>query len=86
MSDPENRATSQSNHVWRAIYANAVAEKNPEKLREKVTAAETAIFQRLQELTQESDSSGERSDLQKAAEALLALKTNTLKFPRWRPG
>jgi hypothetical protein len=84
LSDPNNRAVPQSNSVWRVIYADAIAENNPEKLWEKVAAAEAAIFERLQELTQDADSGDERSDLRLATKTLLALKTDTLKYPPWR--
>ena len=66
------------------MYADALDEKNLAKLGEKVAVAEAAIFQRLQELTKEADSSSERFELRQAAEKLLALKTDTLNFPRWR--
>jgi hypothetical protein len=71
LSDPNSREAPQSNQVWRVTYADAISEKYPETLRERVAAAEAAIFQRLQELTRDTDSANERSDLRQATETLL---------------
>lgn len=82
MSDPNSQ--SRVDQPWRAIYADAIAEKNPRKLQPKVAAAEAAIFHRLQELAQNSGSDGEQSALRNAAAALLSLKTDILNYPGWR--
>jgi hypothetical protein len=55
-------------------------------LKEKIAAAETAIFERLQALAAKNShsQSAEVLELRKASEALLALKTDVLRFPDWR--
>ena len=62
----------------------ALVEQDPERLKERVAEAEAAVFVRLQDLAQAQDSLAERNALQDASKALLALKRDTLKFPRWK--
>ena len=45
---------------WQNEYAAALLETNPQNLFERVEAAEAAIFNRLQHLSQNSDSFTER--------------------------
>jgi hypothetical protein len=72
-------------HAWKETVAEAMSESNPENLPAKIAAAEAAIFERLQVLVTKSDSrSAEVRELREASQALLALKTNVLKFPDWR--
>jgi hypothetical protein len=72
-------------HAWRTFVADAMSETNPEKLRDKIAAAEAAVFDRLQALAANSTSQpAEVGELREASETLLALKTSVLKFPDWR--
>jgi hypothetical protein len=84
VSDARSRKTAQENHAWRAIYAEAIAETDPQKLKDKVAAAEAAIFHRLQVLAQNSGPAGEQSSLREAADILLGLKTDVLNYPGWK--
>jgi hypothetical protein len=83
MQQPDG--ADHGDHSWQNVVADAMSESNPERLHDKIAAAETAIFERLQALATNSHShSAEVLALHKASEALLALKTDVLKFPHWR--
>lgn len=73
-------------HAWKDVVTDAMSESNTERLKEKIAAAETAIFERLQALAAKNShsQSAEVLELRKASEALLALKTDVLRFPDWR--
>jgi hypothetical protein len=71
-------------YVWSQTFSEAVTEEDPQKLREKVSAAEAAIFHRLQDLAQSDGAEAEIIALRKASDILLSLKTDVLKFPDWR--
>ena len=78
--------TGRRDHAWKNVVADAVAESNPKMLQEKIAVAEAAIFERLQALAGNSHpQSAEVRELGEASAALLALKTDVLKFPDWRP-
>lgn len=81
----EPDSADHRDHAWKDIVAEAMSESNPKTLPGKIAAAEAAIFDRLQVLATKSDSqSAEVRELREASEAILALKTNVLKFPYWR--
>jgi hypothetical protein len=71
-------------YVWSQAFSEAVREKDPQKLQEKVAAAEAAIFNRLQDLTQGNGAEIEITALREASDTLLSLKTDVLRFPDWR--
>lgn len=78
--------TGRRDHAWKNLVADAVAESSPKMLQEKIALAEAAIFERLQALAANSHpQSAEIRELREASAALLALKTDVLKFPDWRP-
>jgi hypothetical protein len=78
--------TGRRDHSWKNLVADAVAESSPKKLQEKIAVAEAAIFERSQALAANSHpQSAEVRELREASATLLALKTNVLKFPDWRP-
>jgi len=78
--------TGHRDHAWKNLVAEAVAESIPKKLQEKIAVAEAAIFERLQALAANSHPhSAEIRELREASAALLALKTDVLRFPDWRP-
>jgi hypothetical protein len=68
---------------WQNEYAAALVELDPEKLSERVEAAETAIFNRLQVLSKSSDHQAERQAVEDALAALRVLKRENLGFPDW---
>jgi hypothetical protein len=69
---------------WQNEYAAALLEFDDKCLRERVAAAETAIFKRLQQISQDSDHHAERKIIEDALESLRCLQTHDLGFPDWR--
>jgi hypothetical protein len=68
---------------WQQPYEDALLELDAEKLNQRILDAETAIFQRLQELTPNTDHHEERSAISDAISGLRVLKTTKLHFPDW---
>lgn len=72
-------------HSWKVAVAEALSEPSRDNLSGRIAAAEAAVFERLQALATNSLAPlAEVRELCKASEALLALKTDVLKFPHWR--
>ena len=69
--------------AWQHQYQAAVVEVDRKKLKERVEAAETAIYKRLQQLSQSSDDVAERQVIEDALFSLRALKRDELGFPDW---
>ena len=69
---------------WHHLYRAAVMETDREKLKERVTDAENAIFIRLQSLASFDDHHAERHAIQDALSALRTLKRERLRFPDWK--
>jgi hypothetical protein len=68
---------------WQAEYQAALVELAPKALFERVMAAETAIFNRLQAMSHNSDETAERQAIDDALAALRVLKRDNLGFPDW---
>jgi hypothetical protein len=68
---------------WQHAYLAALVELDPKTLLERVTAAETAIFNRLQAISQNSDSHAERQAIEDALASLRVVKRDNLGFPDW---
>jgi len=68
---------------WQNEYAAAVLEPDRKKLAERVAASETAIFNRLQTISQSSDHQAERQAIEDALAALRVLKRDELGFTDW---
>jgi hypothetical protein len=68
---------------WQNEYAAALLETNPKELAGRVEAAETAIYKRLQQLSQPTDHHTERQAIEDALASLKVLKRNELGFPEW---
>jgi hypothetical protein len=68
---------------WQAEYQAALLELDPKTLFERVTAAETAIFNRLQAMSHTSDGHAERQAIEDALASLRVLKRDKLRFPDW---
>ena len=68
---------------WQNEYVAALFEFDGEKLLERVKAAETAIFNRLQALSQSPANQAERQAIDDALAALRVLKRENLGFPDW---
>jgi hypothetical protein len=69
--------------TWQPEFLAALVEIEPKQLLERVTAAETAIFNRLQALSQSTDSRSERQAIQDALASLRVIKRDSLGFPDW---
>ena len=69
---------------WQHEYQAAVAELNRENLSARVVAAETAIFNRLQSISQSSHHQAERQAIEDALASLRVLKRDRLGFPDWK--
>ena len=66
---------------WQNEYQAALVELDREKLPERVAAAETSIYKRLQQMAQNSDHHTERQVIEDALAALRVLKKDELDFP-----
>ncbi len=67
---------------WQNEYKTALLEVDREKLAERVEAAETAIFQRLQQISQNSVHQAERQAIEDAVAGLRILKEGQSGFSR----
>lgn len=63
-----------ANPEWQHEYLAALVELDPKTLFERVTAAETAIFNRLQAISHNPDSHAERQAIEDALVGLRILK------------
>ena len=68
---------------WQNEYQAAVLEVDRKKLPERVAASETAIFNRLQAISQSSADQAERQAIEDALSALRSLKSENLGFLDW---
>jgi hypothetical protein len=69
--------------TWQHEYQAALVELDREKLKGRVAATETAIYKRLQQLSQSSDDFAERQAIEDALHSLRVLKRDELKYPDW---
>jgi hypothetical protein len=76
-----------SDHVrfprWQPEFEAALLEADSEQLPRRMEAAEAAIFLRLQELVNTSDSQPERQAISDAVRTLRILQTERLHYPAW---
>jgi hypothetical protein len=68
---------------WQPEFQAALSEHDHGKLLEQVRAAEAAIFNRLQAISQGPDHEAERDAIQGALVSLRILKGDSLGFPDW---
>lgn len=68
---------------WQNLLLEALVELDTEKLKERVGAAEAAIFKRLQSISQATGHQEERQAIDDALISLRFLKRNFLNFPDW---
>jgi hypothetical protein len=68
---------------WQRPYHAALLELDPKNLAKHVEEAETAIFKRLQQLSESRDRQAEREVIQGAISALKIPKRDCLNFPDW---
>jgi hypothetical protein len=70
---------------WQELYLAALLEPDQNKLTELVLAVEYAIFLRAQELANSEADNQERTEMDRAAEKLLLIKTEKLGWPGIKP-
>jgi len=70
---------------WQKAARDALEERDPQKLADKVSAAETVILERLQEIRNSPNHDSERAAIRDALQALLTHKNRKLNFPDWKP-
>ncbi|MCU1242277.1 MAG: hypothetical protein JWO71_3003 [Candidatus Acidoferrum typicum] len=68
--------------IWETLYKEARREIDPQKLMERISAAESAIFQRLQEIDEWPGGKSEMMAILDALEALFAIKDEKLNWQR----
>ena len=68
---------------WQRPVQEALVEVDKEKLKSRMGAAETAIFNRLQAISGSSDHSPERQAIADALALIRVLKRDALDFPEW---
>jgi hypothetical protein len=86
MTQQDSSPSNPRYPAWQREYEASLREPDPKKLLERVHAVEAAIFNRLQELAQTSESTDHKAEEQAIAEALRALrvlKRDKLQFPDW---
>ncbi|HXN17063.1 MAG TPA: hypothetical protein VN875_01915 [Candidatus Binatus sp.] len=66
---------------WQKPLQDAISEPHLQKLAEKVAIAETAIFQRMQELVTSPGGNHESAAIREACKELLKIQTQRLKWP-----
>jgi hypothetical protein len=81
--EPNSRSSKILYPEWQAEYQAALLELDPKTLFERVTAAETSIFNRLQAMSHTSDGHAERQAIEDALASLRVLKRDNLGFPDW---
>jgi hypothetical protein len=69
---------------WQREYLAALLELDSQKLKERVEAAESAIFKRLQSISHSPDNDAERQAIEDAIAGLRVLKRDRLNFPDWK--
>jgi hypothetical protein len=83
MADPNFPSPKILYPAWQHEYQAALLELDPKTLLERVKAAETAIFNRLQAISRRADSHAERQAIEDALAGLRVLKRDNLGFPDW---
>ena len=81
--EPSSPSSKILSPEWQAEYQAALLELDPKALFERVTAAETSIFNRLQAMSHTSDGHAERQAIEDALASLRVLKRDNLGFPDW---
>jgi hypothetical protein len=61
--------------IWQIPYQNALVEPNPQKLRGRITAAETAIALRMKQVSGNLEGQDEQRAMQYARQVLMTLKS-----------
>ncbi len=68
---------------WQIPFRDALLEFDKDKLKQRLTDVETAIFNRQQALSGSANSRDERQAIEDALATLRILKRDSLGFPDW---
>jgi hypothetical protein len=68
---------------WQREFEAAIREGDPQSLRQRVDAAEAALFLRLQALGASAEGEAERQAISDAMATLRAIQRNKLGYPDW---
>jgi hypothetical protein len=79
----EERVNDLKYPDWQIPFRDALLEFDKNKLKERLTEVEMAIFNRQQALSRSSDSREERQAIEDALATLRVLKRDSLGFPDW---
>ena len=69
---------------WQGPVQAALVELDKDKLKHRVAAAEVAIFERQQAISQSRDHHAEREAIEYALANLRVVKREVLEFPDWQ--
>jgi hypothetical protein len=83
MGDPSSTSPKIQYPEWQPAFQAALIEVDPKKILERVHLAETAIFNRLQVMSNSPDSRAERQAIESALAGLRVIKRENLGFPDW---
>lgn len=79
---------TSSSHIkyphWQREFEAALRQGDPQSLRQRVDAAEIALFQRLQALAAGAQGDAERQAIAEAIETLRAIQKEKLGYPDWK--
>jgi hypothetical protein len=68
---------------WQREFEAALREADPQKLRQRVDAAEAAIFLRSQALVESAQGHAEQQAISDAIRALRTIQREKLGYPQW---
>ena len=68
---------------WQREFEAALREGDPQSLRQRVDAAESALFLRLQALAESAEGDKERQAIAEAIATLRAIQREKLGYPEW---
>ena len=84
MIDPDTPTSQNMKYPhWQHALEAALLERDPQKLRQRVDAAEAAIFLRLQNLTDNLETQAEHEASGEAIRTLRAFQKEKLGYPDW---
>jgi len=74
--------TNLQDHNWRKLFDEAIAEDDLSRLQYRINATETAMFMRIQAISDAPIDETERKEIHTALKRLRALQVSKLNFPR----
>jgi hypothetical protein len=87
MTDQDTSTSSTSQNIkyphWQREFEAALLEGDPQTLRQRVDAAEAAIFLRSQALDESAQEHGEQQAISDAIQTLRAIQREKLGYPDW---